>query len=66
MSALAPTIMIISGSNFHPLLILFSTSGLYLYIFVMFIVSYGVLLLQYVNSINYFIKLSIGFVGGGD
>ena len=58
--------MIISESTFHTLLIILSTSNLYFSIFFLIIVSCGILLSQYVNSINYIIRLSSYFVGGGD
>jgi hypothetical protein len=64
-AALAPAVMTISGSTFHPLLIIFFINGLYFYIF-MIIVSYGILSLQYVNSMNCIVRLLFGSVGGGD
>ena len=63
--ALIPTVMTISGSIFHPLLMILSISALYLFIFFI-IVSYGILSLQYVNSMNCFVRLLLGYVGGGD
>ena len=63
--ALAPAVMTISGSTFHPLLIILSISGLY-YLFFMITISSGILSLPYVNSMNCIVRFSFGFVGGGD
>ena len=65
MAALAPAVITISGFTFHPLLIILSISGLYFYIFLI-IVSFGILSLQYVIFMNCVVRLSLGFVGGGD
>ena len=64
-AALVHAVMTISGSTFHPLLIILSIGGLYFYILVVK-VSYGILSLQYVNSINYLIRLSLDFANVGD
>ena len=64
-AALAPTVMTISKSTFHPLLIILYVSGLIFSIF-MIIVLYGILSLQYVNSMNYVVRLSLGSISGGD
>ena len=47
--ALAPPVMTIGGSIFHPMLIILSISVFYFSIFLM-IVSYGILSLHYVKS----------------
>ena len=60
MAALAPTVMTVSGSTFHPLLII-----LFISIFKI-IVSSGILSLQYVNSMNCIVRFSFGSIGGGD
>ena len=53
--ALAPAVMTISGSIFHPLAAILSISGLYLVVFAS--IAYGEnLLLQYVNSINCMVR----------
>ena len=65
MATLASAVMIINQSTFHPLLIMLPISGLYFSIFLT-IVSYGILSLQYVNTMNSIARLSSGFVGGGD
>ena len=49
--ALAPAVMTISGSTFHPLLVMLSISGRYFSIFRV-MASDENLSLQYVNSIN--------------
>ena len=49
--ALAPAVMTISGSIFHPMLVMLSISGWYFSIFQV-MVSDENLSLQYVNSIN--------------
>jgi hypothetical protein len=65
MAALALAVMTISGSIFHPLLIILFINGLYFYVF-MVIVSSGIMSLQYVNSMNCIVRFSFGSVGGGD
>jgi len=53
--ALAPTVMIISGSIFHPLEAMLAISGLYLLFFAS--IAYGEnLSLQYVNSMNCMVR----------
>ena len=49
--ALAPVVMTISGSTFHPLLVMLSISGWYFSI-LRVMISGEYLSLQYVNSIN--------------
>ena len=61
--ALAPAVMTISGSIFHPLEAILSISGLYLLIFAS-IVSGENLSLQYVNSINCMVRLGSMSMGG--
>ena len=63
--ALAHVVMNTSGSTFQPLLTSLFISGLYFSILEV-IVSYGILFLQYVNSINCIVRLSLGSIGGGD
>ena len=63
--ALALAVMTISESTLHPLLIIFFISGLFYY-FIIIIVSFGILSLQYVNSLNCIVRLSLGSVGGED
>ena len=65
MVALAHVMMTISGSTFQPPLITLFISNLYIYI-LWVIVSYGILSLQYVNSMNCIVMLSLGYVGGGE
>ena len=60
---LAPAVMTMSGLTFHPRLVMSFKSGWYFCI-LFSIVSCGNLLLQYVNSINYIVRLSDGFDGG--
>ena len=59
--ALAPIVTTISGSTFQPLLVTLSISGLYFYIF-WIIVSYDILLLHVVNSMNCIVRLSLGLL----
>ena len=66
MVALAPDVMTISGSIFQPLLAILSISGLCFFSILWFIVSSGILSLHYVNSMNCIVRLSVGFIGGGD
>ena len=54
--ALAPAVMTISGSIFHPLVAMLSINGLYLLVFVS-IASRENLSLQYVNSVNCMVRL---------
>ena len=61
-ATLAPAVMTISGSTFQPLLTILSISGLYFSI-LRVIVSSGNLSLQYVNSMNCIVKLSLGSIG---
>ena len=65
MAALAHGLMTISESTFQPPLITLFVSGLYIYI-LWIIVSSGILLLQYVNLMNCIVRLSLGYVGGGE
>ena len=60
-ATLAPTVITISGSTFHTLLIILPM----IYIF-MIIVSCGILSLQYVNSMYFIVRFSFGSIGGGD
>jgi hypothetical protein len=61
--ALAPTVIIIKGSTFHPLAAILSTNGLYLLFFASS-VSGENLSLQYVNSMNCMVRLGSMSVGG--
>ena len=61
--ALAPAVMTIRGSIFHPLAVMLSISGLYLLVLASS-VSGENLSLQYVNSINCMVRLGFIFVGG--
>ena len=61
--ALAPAVMIIRGSTFHPLATILAISGKYLLFFVSS-VSCENLSLQYVNSINCMVRLGFMCVGG--
>ena len=61
--ALAPEVIIIRGSTFHPLAVMLSISGLYLLFFASS-VSGENLSLQYVNSINCMVRLGSISVGG--
>ncbi len=61
--ALAPAVMTIIGSIFHPLEAILSISGLYLLFFAS-IASRENLSLQYVNSINCMVRLGSILVGG--
>ena len=63
--ALANVVITISGSLFHPLLVMLSISGWYFSIFVI-IVSQENLSLQYVNSMNCILRLLLGAIGGFD
>ena len=60
--ALAPAVIIIRGSTFHPLAAIQSIKGLYLLFFAS-IVSGENLSLQYVNSINCMVRLGSTSVG---
>jgi hypothetical protein len=62
--ALAPAVIIINGSTFHPLAAILSISGLYLLFFVSIVYGEN-LSLQYVNSMNSMVRLGSIFVGGG-
>ena len=61
--AMAPTMMTISGSIFHPLEAMLAIIGLYLLFFAWF-ASGKNLSLPYVNSINYMVRLGSMSVGG--
>ena len=61
--ALAPAVMTISGSIFHPLEAILAISGLYLLFFAS-IASGENLSLQYVNSINCMVRLGSMSLGG--
>ena len=61
--ALAPAVMTISGSIFHPLEAILSISGLYLLFFAS-IASRENLSLQYVNSIYCMVRLGAMSIGG--
>ena len=61
--ALAPAVMTISGSIFHPWEAILSISGLYLLFFAS-IASRENLSLQYVNSINCMVRLGSVSIGG--
>ena len=60
---LAPAIMTMSGSTFHPKFLMLSRRGWYLWILIS-IVSCGNLSLQYVNSMYWIVRSSDGFDGG--
>jgi hypothetical protein len=61
--ALAPAVMTISGSIFHPLEAILAISGLYLLFFTSIV--YGEKMsLQYVNSINCMVRLGSMSLGG--
>jgi hypothetical protein len=62
--ALAPAVMTISGSIFHPLEAMLAISGLYLLFFAS-IASGENLSLQYVNSMNCMVRLGSVSLGGG-
>ena len=64
MVALAPPVMTISGSTFHCVFDIIVYEW-FILLYVLFIVPYSILLLQYVNSVHCIVKLSIGFVGVG-
>ena len=61
--ALAPTLIIISGSIFQHSFVIFSINGWYFFIFVV-IVSRKNLSLQYINSMNCIVRLLSGPIGG--
>ena len=62
--ALAPAVIIIRGSTFHPLAAILSINGMYLLFFASSV--YGEKLsLQYVNSMNCMVRLGSMNVGGG-
>ncbi len=61
--ALAPAVIIIRGSTFHPLAAILSINGLYLLFFASS-VSGENLSLQYVNSMNCMVRLGSISVGG--
>jgi hypothetical protein len=61
--ALAPAVIIIRGSTFHPLAAMLSINGLYLLFFASS-VSGDNLSLHYVNSMNCMVRLGSMFVGG--
>ena len=60
--ALAPAVITISGSIFHYLFVIFSIKNSYFSIFAI-IVSGENSSLQYVNSLNYIVRLLSGPVG---
>jgi hypothetical protein len=62
--ALAPAVIIIRGSIFHPLAAILSINGLYLLFFASS-VSRENLSLQYANSMNCMVRLGSMSVGGG-
>ena len=62
--ALAPAVITIRGSTFHPLAAILSINGLYLLVFAS-CVSGENLSLQYVNSMNCMVRLGSMFMGGG-
>ena len=61
--ALAPAVIIIMGSTFHPRAAILSSNALYLLFFAS-IASGENLSLQYVNSMNCMVRLGFMFVGG--
>ena len=61
--ALAPAVITISGSTFHPLATILSISGLYLLFFASSVPGEN-LSLQYVNSMNCMVRLGSMFMGG--
>ena len=61
--AVAPAVITINGSTFHPLLVILSISGWYFSV-LRVMVSVENLSLQYVNSMNWILRLSIEVVGG--
>lgn len=62
--ALAPVVMTMSGSTFHPLAMMLLISGWYLSI-LFSIVSDENLSLQYVNSMNCIVRSGLMLFGGG-
>jgi hypothetical protein len=61
--ALAPAVIIIRGSTFHPLAAILSINGLYLLCFVSSVYGEN-LSFQYVNSMNCMVRLGSMSVGG--
>ena len=61
----SPAVMTINGSTFHPLLVILSISGWYFSV-LMSIVSGENLSLQYVNLMNWMVRLLSGFSDGLD
>ena len=61
--ALAPAVMTIRGSTFHPRAVILAISGLYLLVLA-WSVSGENLSLQYVNSINCIVRLGLVSEGG--
>jgi hypothetical protein len=61
--ALAPAVIIIRGSTFHPLVAILSINGLY-FLFFASSVSGENLSLQYVNSMNCMVRLGSMSMGG--
>ena len=61
--ALAPAVMTISGSIFHPLEAMLAISGMYLLFFASIVYGEN-LSLQFVNSINCMVRLGSMSVGG--
>ena len=60
---LAPAVMTMRGSIFHPWLVMLLINGWYFWILLL-MVSCENLSLQYVNSINCMVRLSSGLSGG--
>ena len=61
----SPAVMTINGSTFHPLLVILSIIGSYFSV-LMSIVFGENLSLQYVNLMNWMVRLLSGFSGGLD
>ena len=61
--ALAPAMMTMRGSTFHPLVAILAINGPYLLFFASSVYGEN-MSLQYVNSINYTVRLGSMFVGG--
>ena len=64
MVALAPAVITINGSTFHPNELISSGRGSYLFILCV-VVSGANRSLQYVNSINCIVMVGSGIIGGG-
>ena len=63
--ALAPVVITISGSMFQPLFLMLSISAWYFSSFRIILLEEN-FSLQYVNSINYILRLLLGSIGGFD